>query len=136
MKETWFSEIEPRVFTIFKKRMGESFSGVFFTTANEEVSERKFPCVYLHEMEQIEQGNDLINETVNAVLSTFQIQVFSKDAAQNKSIMTEAVRQMKRLRFEVTAMPIYTSEGDKTVFLSVARFRRVIGSGDVDLVKV
>lgn len=134
MNEAWFSKIESRVFTIFKKRMREEFPNVFYTTANEKVVESKFPCVYLHELEQLEQGRDLDNVTVNAVLSTIQIQVFTKTAAENKDIMTEAVLQMKKLRFNVAAMPIYTSEGDKTIFLSVARFHRMLGAGDTDLV--
>lgn len=134
MDEAWFSKIESRVFTILKNRMRGKYPDVFFTTANEKVTESKFPTLYLRELEQMETGNDLHNVDVNAILSTIQIQVFSKTAAENKSIMTEAVLQMKKLSFNVTAMPIYTSENDKTVFLSVARFRRVIGGGDRDLV--
>lgn len=134
MSEAWFANIEPYIFTVFQKRMRDKFPGLSCTTDNEEVDERQFPCVYIHELEQVETGNDLDNVTVNAVISTFQIQVFSKYAAEAKEIMTEATLQMKKLRFNITAMPIYTSENDKSVFLSVARFRRVIGNADVDIV--
>ena len=136
MIEAWFSKIESWLFTTIKKRMRQNveFRDVYFTTANEKVEKAKFPVLYFHELEQLEQGRDLDNTTVNAVLSTIEIQVFSKTAAENKSIMTDAVLQMKRLRYNVTAMPIYTSAEDKTIFLSVARFQRVIGGGDADIV--
>lgn len=132
MNETWFSEIEPKLFTAFEFRMKKKFPGVYCTTAQENVTERKFPTVYFHELEQVEQGNDLVNETVNAVLSTIQVQVFSKDAQQNKAIMNEAVRLMKQFAFNITSMPIYTTNDDGTVSLSVCRCRRMIGYGDMD----
>ena len=134
MNESWFSKIEPYVLTVFKKRMREKFPGLAITTDNMEIDERKFPMVHLHELEQVETGNDLTNVTVNAVLSTFQVQVYSKSAAENKEIMTEAALQFKKLAFNIISMPIYTSERDKTVFFSVMRCRRVIGSGDKDIV--
>lgn len=134
MDGAWFSKIESRIFTIVKNRMRGEFPNLKFTTSKENVEKAKFPMLYLCELEQVETGNDLHNVDVNAILSTIQIQVFSKTAVENKSIMTEAVLQMKKLAFNVVAMPIYTSENDKTIFLSVARFRRVIGGGDRDLV--
>lgn len=134
MSESWFMNIEPYVFTVFKKRMREKFDHVFYTTSNQDVRESKFPCVYLHLVEQTEIGNDLDNVTVNAVRASFRVQVFSKTAAENQEIMTEAVLQLKKLRFNVIQMPIFASERDKSVFLSEARFSRVIGGGDSDIV--
>ena len=136
MNEAWFAKIESRLFTIIKKRMKNSvkFRDVFFTTENENVMPSNFPALYFHELEQFEQGRDLDNVDVNAVLSTIQIQVFSKTAAENKEIMTAAVLQMKRLRYNVIAMPIYTWTKDRTVRLSSARFQRMIGGGDLDIV--
>ena len=135
MDGAWFSKIESRIFTILKNRMRSKFPSLRYTTANENVTASKFPMLYLHELEQMETGNDLTNTDINAIICTIQIQVFSKSAAECKEVMTDAVLQMKRLMFNVTAMPIYTSEQDKTLFLSVARFRRVVGGGDLDLVK-
>ena len=134
MDEAWFSKIEPNVYTVFKKRMRKKFPGLNITTDQAEVNERKFPVVHLQELDQIETGNDLTNITVNAVIATFQVRVYSKSAAECKDVMTEAVLQMKKLAFNITAMPIYTSEMDKTLYFSVSRFRRVIGSGDSDIV--
>ena len=134
MDEAWFSKVEPYIFTMFKKRMRNKFSHVSYTTDNSEVTEKKFPCVYFHELEQLETGRDLDNDLVNAIVETIQIQVFSNDAERNKELMTESVLQMKRMRFNVTSMPIYTSENDHTMYMSVARFRRTIGGGDLDLV--
>lgn len=134
MSETWFMKIEPSVFTIFKTRMSGKFPDVFYTTANQDVNERKFPCVFIREVEQVETGNDLDNVTINAVRSSFRVQVFSKTAAENRSIMAEAVLQLKKMRFNVISMPVFASERDKSVFLSDARFSRIIGGGDRDIV--
>ena len=134
MMDDWFARIEPSVFTIFKTRMREDFPNVKYTTTNQDVREEKFPCVYIHEIEQQEWGQDLDNTSINAVRSVFRVQVFSKSAAENRAIMTKAVLQMKQLRFNVESMPVYASERDKSVFLSGARFVRIIGGGDADIV--
>jgi hypothetical protein len=134
MDELWFTQIEPRVFTVVKNRMRNGFPNVGFTTDNMKVEESKFPMVLIQELEPVEMGRDLDNVTVNAVLSSFQIQVFSKTAAENKDIMSDAVLQMKKLRFNVTMFPIYTWNADKTIRLSSARFQRVIGGGDRDII--
>lgn len=134
MSEIWFMNIEPYVFTVFKKRMKDKFPHAYYTTENQNVTEKKFPCVYLHLVDQAEIGNDLDNTTVNAVRANFRVQVFSKTAAENRSIMTEAVMQLKQLRFNVTMMPVFAAERDKSVFFSDARFSRVIGAGDRDIV--
>lgn len=134
MSEAWFSNIEPSVFTIVEARMKKKFPHAFYTSANQDVREEKFPCVYIREVEQTEVGNDLDNSSINAVRSSFRVQVFSKSAAENREITTEAVLQFKKLRFNVIEMPEYASERDKSVFLSDARYSRVIGGGDCDIV--
>ena len=134
MMEDWFARIEPSVFTIFKTRMKEDFPNAKYTTSNQDVREKDFPCVYIREAEQQEWGNDLDNTSINAVRSVFRVQVYSKTAAENRAIMTKAVLQMKQLRFNVESMPVYASERDKSVFLSNARFVRIIAGGDRDIV--
>lgn len=135
MDGAWFSKIESRIFTILKNRMRNEFPSLHFTTVSENVNASKFPMLYLHELEQVETGNDLTNTDVNAIICTIQIQVYAKNAADCKEIMTDAVLQMKRLMFNVPAMPIYSTANDKTIFLASARFRRVIGGGDLNIVK-
>ena len=134
MKDTWFADIEPRLFTIFKKRMKESFPNVFYTTANENVKESKFPCVLFHEIGQEEIGQDLDNVTVNAVRSTIQVQVYSKKAAECKEVTSAAVAQLKQLRYNIASMPIYNSERGGEIHFSAIRAHRVIGGGDIDIV--
>ena len=134
MSESWFMNIEPYVFTVFDKRMKDKFDHIFCTTSNQDVRESKFPCVYLRLVEQTEVGNDLDNVTVNAVRASFRVQVYSKTAAECRAITAEAALQLKRLRFNIIEMPVYASERDKSVFLSDARFSRIIGGGDGDIV--
>lgn len=134
MSESWFLNIEPYVFTVFEKRMKDKFDHVFCTTSNEDIRERRFPCVYLRLVEQSETGNDLDNVTVNAVIVSFRVQVYSKTAAECREITNHAVLQLKKMRFDVTLMPTFAAERDKSVFFSDARFSRVIGGGDSDIV--
>ena len=134
MSESWFMNIESYVFTVFEKRMNDKFDRIFCTTSNKDIRERHFPCVYLHLVEQSEVGNDLDNITINAVRTSFRVQVYSKTAAECRAITTEAVLQLKKLRFNVIEMPVYASERDKSVFFSDARFSRIIGGGDSDIV--
>lgn len=88
-----------------------------------------FPTLYLHELQPVEAGNDLDNTTVNAVLSTIEIQVWSNESEKHcKDILTAAIVEMKRLRFNVTMFPNVTT--DNKIAWGVARFRRMIGAGD------
>lgn len=127
--ELWWSEIGSRLFTIFKTRLQKQYSAK--CTMNEkQIIERDFPVVYFHELEQVEMGNDLDNISVNAINETIQIQVYAKNADDCRNLTAESVSQMKRLRFNIPAMPIYSQSEDGRIFLSVFRARRVIGGGD------
>lgn len=128
--ELWFSELESRLFTIFKTRMKAQFNNAKFTTNDQQIIERNFPVVYFHELEQVETGNDLDNTSVNAINETIQIQVYAKNADDCRNLSAASVSQMKSLRFNVIAMPIYTHTEDGRLFLSSMRFRRVYGGGD------
>jgi hypothetical protein len=63
---------------------------------------------------------------------TIEVIVYTKNRQQCKTIINEAVVQMKAISFDVTMMPIITT--DDNVYSGVARFRRIVGSGDTDLV--
>lgn len=135
--EFWFEQIEDRILTIVKTRMterlGDEYPTMFFTSDGEVHKDMVFPTVYVRELTGYENGRDLDNTTINAIMETLQMEVYSDSGkADCKNIMHEVINQMKALRFNVMAMPIYQQNGN--VDRGVARFRRMIGAGDTDII--
>lgn len=124
-----FGSILNRIFTQVSYMLKKKYSALNCTTKGENVGQAQFPTMYMHELPAVETANDLDNTTINAIICTIEIQVFTKNnETMCKDIMNDAVLEMKRFRFNVTDMPIvdtsnYISKG-------VARFRRIVGSGD------
>ena len=81
-------------------------------------------------MPGMETGEDLQGDTINAVWSSFQIEV-TTNAKMNdaKEVMNEVVRIMKTMRFQVISTPEFQST-DST-YRRVARFRRMIADDDI-----
>ncbi len=136
MDNAWFASVEAKIFNIvsyrLKKALKMSDKDIKCTTDGQSNSTAVFPTFYLHELSPIESGQDLDNKTINAITETIEIIVYTKNRQQCKKIVNEAVVQMKALGFDITMMPIITT--DQNVYDGVARFRRIIGSGDTDLV--
>lgn len=136
MDNAWFTSLEAKIFNIvsyrLKKALKMSDKDIKCTTDGQSNSTAVFPTFYLHELSPVETGNDLENKTINALTETIEIIVYTKNRQQCKKIINEAVLQMKAISFDVTMMPIVTT--DDNVYSGVARFRRIVGSGDTDLV--
>lgn len=133
MDETWFSQIESSIFTdvqyALKTKQGAPFPELNCTTISQDMNLSVFPTLYLHELPALEVGQDLVNVTVNAVRCTIEIQVFSNKSEQEvRKILTAAIVEMKKHRFNVSSFPDpSTSGGVRTGF---ARFTRIYGNGD------
>ena len=132
MKDNWFAEIESNVFTqvsyMLVERTDAPYPELNCTTVSQNTVVR-FPTLYLHELQPVEAGNDLLNESVNAVLSTIEIQVWSNVSEKDcKDIITAAVLEMKRLGYNVTMFP--SVQTDSKIAWGAARFRRMVGSCD------
>lgn len=136
MDNAWFASVEAKIFNIvsyrLKRALNMSDKDIKCTTDGQSNSTAVFPTFYLHELSPVEFGQDIANKTINAITETIEIIVYTKNRQQCKKIINEAVVQMKALGFDVTMMPIITT--DDNVYSGVARFRRIIGSGDTDLV--
>ena len=127
--DNWYSEIENKVLTYVKAYMKEEYPDIDVTSKAYDVYPTEFPALYLHELSPVETGQDLDNTTVNAVLSTIEIQVFTDGTETDcRKIMTDAISLMKKLRFNVVTFPDVLTNNN--IAFAVARFRRVIGSGD------
>ena len=136
MNETWFNTLQSVVFTKAKKliqaELGTYYPEMNYTTNGQSNTNAIFPTWYLHELAGLEQGQDLTNVTVNAMMAYFRIEVFVNTAERDcREIMATSITAMKSMGFNVAAMPIY--QVNKNVIQGVADFRRMIGAGDNDL---
>ena len=136
--ERWYESLESTIYTLVSYRMKKALTGktskaIKFTSIGESDATPYFPTCYIHELQPAEFGQDVEGRSINAVIETMECIVYSRDKSECKLILNECVYQMKQLMFIVTAMPIIsTSDG---VHNGVARFRRLVGANDVDLVK-
>jgi hypothetical protein len=72
---------------------------------------------------------------VNAVLSTIYIRVWTNTTeAECKQILSKATEELKRFRYNVKNLP--TTQISGNIAYGEIMARRVIGSGDEDLVTV
>ena len=128
----WFSQIESKVFTQISYMLSERSDAPFPKLKCTSVSQNEityFPTLYLHELQPVEAGMDLTNESVNAVLSTIEIQVWTNTKELDcRNILSAAILEMKQMGFNVTMFPSITT--DSKIRWGVARFRRMIGAGD------
>lgn len=125
-------DIETRVSSRIKNKLSglkEIYPDINFTTDNRLPDNPSFPTVYIHELLSVEKGNDLENVTINAVLATFQIEVYDTDSFEStKQVMNKVCEVMKSMGFSIISMPQFNN--DDSYYRRVARFRRMIGSGD------
>lgn len=128
----WFLQIKSKVYTIIKTRLTKKFKTKYktldFTMKDVLDIPARLPMVHIHELIGMESAQDLRSDFVSAVLETIQISVYSKTQDECEEILGEAALQMKRLRFEISAMPVYMS--DRNIVQGIARFRKMIGCND------
>ena len=131
--DNWYVSLDSKIFTILKtrlvKKLGSKYPKLFCTMADSIDSEPVFPTVYIHTLQGVEMGADLVNESINAILNTVQVDVTDNESMNDCRIVTmEVLNQLKLLHFNIVGMPIYTTEGN--VYRGVLRARRTIGSDD------
>lgn len=130
--DNWFAEIEAKVFTQIEYMLALKTDAPYPDLKCTTVSQNtvvNFPTLYLHELQAVEAGNDLYNSTVNAVISTIEIQVWSNENEKKcKDILSTAIVEMKKLRYNVIMFPDVVT--DRNIAWGVARFRRMVGSDD------
>lgn len=140
VSETWFSEIESTIYTILQYKLtyvdDAPFPDLNCTTSSQSESlegVNDFPTLYVHMLPPTEIGNDLYNEDVAAIRATFELQVFSDiSESECRKIMNACILEMKKLRFNVSLFPDPQTSDKK--YYAIARFTRVIASGDTDIV--
>lgn len=142
ISEAWYDEIESTIYTTLAEVMKRKFglvNGKEFvcTTDNQIFSSPRFPAMYIHSLQSTERGGDLSGQDVVAMLYTVEVQIKTNSKSSKdfscETLMHEVIRQMKaKWGFQMTALPLYSVSG--SVRTVVARFRRLIAAGDLDIV--
>ncbi len=131
MADAWFSKVESKVFTQIQYMLKKKYPKLNCSTTSQTMTPAKFPTLYLHET-QMEIGQDLTNEEVNAVSSTIYIRVWTNTTeTECKAILADATLELKRFRYNVQNLPT-TTITDKIAFGEIMA-NRVIGAGDSDI---
>ena len=129
--ELWFAQVGGILYTHFVTRMKKLTNRkIKYTQSNSDISPTSLPAVHFQELEPIEVGNDIENSGIHAVGETIQLTVYGNgQMSEVKDIMSKSVLCMKQMRFNMTGMPVYTTNHD--IKYGVARFRRLIGADDI-----
>lgn len=140
VSETWYSEIESTIFTLLQYVLVEKLYAPYptlnCTTSSQNESLENvddFPALYVHLLPAVEMGQELVNEDVVAIRATIELQVFSDESeSQCREIMNACILEMKKLHFNISMFPDPQTQDKK--YFAIARFTRVIGGGDSDIV--
>ena len=133
MSEIWFAEIESRVFTIVKTRMmkkyKERYPTMDFVSVGESRKPTKSPTIYIHEIASPEMANDLENNVINMVRSSFECEVYGTNREVVFNVSALIRNEMKAIGFSIIQQtPPFK---DDSWWCNVMRFNRPVGSGDV-----
>lgn len=130
----WTSDVASMVFTRIKveatKELKSKYPDINFTTSDQLRTNPTFPNVYVKRLQGSERGQTLDGETVNAILSSFQIEVadnVNDKRAQEVADVVYAI--MKKMRYECIGEPFPDNVDE--VHRNVARYRRIIGYNDI-----
>ena len=131
----WYMTIPIKVFSILKQDFSQTIKETYnmtdknFSTVGSSNTPAVFPFVYFQTLPATETGNDLSGTSVNGAVFGFQIDVYSnKSQSDARKVMTEVLRIMKAMRFEINSMPSFESTQD--VHRMTARVRRTLGMND------
>lgn len=125
---SWYSGIEAKVFSQVQYMLKKAYPTLNCKTTSESITPAEFPTLYLHETQE-EIGQDLENNTVNAVNSTIYIRVWTNTTeTECKKILTLATEELKRFQYNVRTLP--STNINSTVKYGEIMARRVIGSQD------
>ena len=90
-----------------------------------------FPCLYVNSLGEPTEGSDLQNNQCY-ITSTIELKAYSAEPpagsqTEARQIMDAAGDVMHRMGYRLIAGPYQDNKG---YFLTIARFRRLVGSGD------
>lgn len=130
----WAVDLDTTIYTYIQYALEKAFRAKYptmlITSSDRTPTVAQFPAIYIHSLSGVESGITTEGNDLNAVLYTLQAEVtVTENQKQAKTIMAEITNIAKIMMFKVIAMPETTSTED--TYVSVARFRRAIGAGDI-----
>lgn len=130
----WIMDIPLKVLTRLRvegnKSLSEYYPDLNITDDDKQLDNPSFPTVFVQDIGGAEQGQDIEGKSINAVLSTIQIDVVDNKKRSNvREVMAEMIRIMKTMGYEVVTSANFERTQDNT-YRMVARFRRMIGYND------
>lgn len=112
------------------KSLSEYYPNLNITDDDKQLEKPSFPTVFVQDIGGAEQGQDIEGKSINAVLSTIQIDVVDNAKRSNvREVMSEMIRIMKSMGYSITTTANFERTTDNT-YRMVARFRRMIGYND------
>lgn len=134
----WSMMIQSSVFTRIKNEVPKSIkvgtstiklSSKNFSTVGSSDTPAVFPFVFVQELPAVERGQTIDGQSINGGLFTFQIDVTDNVSQERaRAVMTEVLRVVKEMRFEVISMPSF--EFSNGTHRMTMRCRRMIGALD------
>lgn len=149
----WIRFIPTKVFTVLQSKGREKlkntrdstgqkkFSSVNFTAVNKnkanlteeeiekEKKNRKFPTVYLKKLQGQPRGRTLEDTKVNAILSSFQIEVVTNTNQADAEIIADVIADiMIGMGFDMVGEPF--PDNDYDTYRNISRWQRLIGYDD------
>ena len=120
-----------RVNTLIKQAVQTTYpTAVTGTDINNAQNPTSFPFVFVNNIGNEMTANDL-ECGENAIVSTFEIQVFSNESIlQARKIMTIVNDTLISYGFKRTQIRQVENTANTSIFRMVGRFRRVIADGD------
>lgn len=96
---------------------------------DEEKKKRKFPTVYVKKLQGQPRGRTLEDTKVNAILTTFQIEVITNTKQTDAEIIADVMADiMIDLGFDMMGEPF--PDNDSDVYRNLSRWQRLIGYND------
>lgn len=130
---SWCFDIESLIFTKVKaegnKLLKTKFPKIIFTNTDVNKGTPIYPCVYIHQINSSETGNDIEGHTINAIDMTMQIDVVTDTTQSDCRHISSVIGVIfKSLGFQVRSFPF--TENGSAYYRYVMRVQRVIGHGD------
>lgn len=150
----WIKYIPTKVFNALQRKGREKlkntydytgrskFPTVNFTSVNKnkanltkeeqekEDAKRKFPTVYLQKLQGQPRGRTLEDTKVNAILSSFQVEVVANTNQTDAEIIADVLADiMIDMGFDMVGEPV--PDNDFDTYRNISRWQRLIGYNDI-----
>jgi hypothetical protein len=132
----WTSAIKSNVYTAINTRVLAKFkskySNINCGTELKRKTTPKFPYVLIKKLPGTEEGQTLDKKGVNAILTTFQIEVYSNVSESICDEISNYIADIMtgNLKFSVMGEP-YPDYESTDEYRYVARYSRLIGASDI-----